>query len=201
MTRPKKSSLYTRKGDKGDTSFLDGAMTSKSSPLLDLGGGIDELNSFTGLLMSRLAEETEVSFAEDLAFMREVQRTLFLMGSLVTTKKDQRGKMGLPDDLDGEALEGIERRIDELDASLPPLRNFVLPSGDYRASLAHVCRSACRRVERDMDRAARTDDFRTRTSLTDSMRAVINRLSDYFFALARSVNAKKNVEDETWRRP
>lgn len=201
MNRPAKSPIYTRRGDGGRTSFLDGTGADKSDPLMDLGGGLDELNSFTGLLMSRLAEETETSFEEDLAFLRGVQRTLFLMGSLVTTERGRRAAAGLPDDLPGGALGGIERRIDELDASLPPLGNFVLPSGDYRASLTHVCRSACRRVERDMDRAARHGGGRARDAVTDAMRAVVNRLSDYFFVLARSVNAKKNVEEETWRRP
>ena len=194
----KKSSLYTKRGDKGKTTFFDGAGTDKSNIVLECCGTIDEINSFTGLFRSRV-EESQLLMEhcrEDIILLKGIQKQLFRMGTLIVTSYEDRKKLSFSD-VDGEFLSKIEKRIDVLDDMLPPLKNFVLPSGDYRASLCHVCRSACRRMERIMVRA--NIERRARGLLTDTMQAFANRLSDYFFVLARSINVVSGIEEEVWK--
>ena len=190
----KKSSLYTRRGDKGGTEFFGGAKTAKSNKILCTCGHLDELNSFIGTLMGYLQE----GFEEDQALLEKVQRELFTMGACLTATGEQREKMKISPE-NKEFLLEIEKRIDSLDANLPPLKNFILPGGDIGASLAHVCRSVCRRAEREMAHTAISTMGQEIVSGT--MQAMVNRLSDYFFVLARFINARRGVKEETWKRP
>ena len=194
----KKSSLYTKRGDGGKTAFFDGSMTDKDSVVLECCGTIDEFNSFTGLFRSWV-EESELLVdrcKEDIVLLKGIQEQLFRMGTLVVTHPEKRAGLTFCD-IDGGFLMKVERRIDELDDMMPPLKNFILPGGDYGASLCHVCRSICRRMERCMVRLHLDD--RWKSLLSGTMMAFANRLSDYFFVLARSINFVSNTEDTIWK--
>ena len=194
----KKSSLYTKRGDGGKTTFFDGTGTGKDNIVLECCGTIDEVNSFTGLFKSRVEESRSLldRCQEDIVILKGIQDQLFRMGTLIAILPEKRAGLAFCD-VDGGFLAKIERRIDELDDMMPPLKNFILPSGDYGASLCHVCRSVCRRMERCMVRL--TLDDRGKSLLSDTMMAFANRLSDYFFVLARSINFVSGIEDEIWK--
>ncbi len=185
--------VYTKKGDDGFTSVFGGVKASKTSHLLGLGGGVDELNSFIGLLISRL----EGRLADDVSLLKMIQNQLFIMGTRLTTTSEQRTTMKFPDDVDKDITERLEKRIDVLDDTLPTLKNFILPGGDARAAIAHVCRSVCRRVECDM--AHTKMHTRGEDLVSFTMMAMINRLSDYLFVLARSINLEFQREDDVWK--
>ena len=185
--------VYTKKGDEGLTTVFGGVQASKTSHLLGLGGGVDELNSFIGLLISRL----ERNFTEDVPLLKTIQNQLFIMGTRLTTTAEQRKKQNFPDDVDKDVIECLEKRIDVLDEKLPPLKNFIIPGGDMRASLTHVCRSLCRRIERDM--AHTKMHTRGEDLVSFTMMAMMNRLSDYLFVFARYVNFECKRKDDIWK--
>lgn len=156
--------IYTRTGDTGTTSLFGGKRISKSDPRLDVYGSIDELNSWLGL------------FKDDR--LTRIQRDLFAISSVLAGGTD---RLDFIDRRVGE----MEQWIDAMSKSLPPLTNFILPSGHM-----HIARSVCRRVER-LAVKHRTD------------RAVItylNRLSDLLFTLARYINKQQKVEEKIWSR-
>ena len=184
--------IYTKRGDEGFTSIFGGTPTSKTGDLINLGGGLDELNSFIGLLIGRL----EGNPAEDVSLLKIIQGQLFVMGTCVTTTAEQRVKMKFPRDVDEQVTGRLEDRIDHLDAKLPELKNFILPGGGMKASLAHVCRTICRRIERQL---VHTHINMTKENVvTSPMMAMVNRLSDYFFVLGRYLNFEANIKDDIW---
>lgn len=193
ITEMKKSSLYTKKGDTGGTEFFNGAKTAKCNILLHTCGHLDELNSLVGLLLGHFQDD----FQKDRALLIKIQGELLTMGACLMTTQEQREKMGISPENSDLLLE-IEERIDSLDTHLPLLKNFILPGGNPGASTAHVCRCVCRRAERSMARAAINTSRENIVSGT--MQAMINRLSDYFFVLARSINAATGTRENIWKR-
>lgn len=183
----KKSNLYTRTGDQGQTSLVGGQRVSKTCARLESYGTIDELNSFLGLLISNMTDET------DRAFLVQVQSDLFIVGSylatdVTTTALRQQSIMTQ------DKVEALERKIDEVDSALPPLRLFVLPGGCQAAGLCHVCRTVCRRAER------RILSLAEETDIDPLVIAYVNRLSDLFFALARKQNVETGHDEVIWRK-
>jgi len=171
--------IYTKTGDKGGTSLFSGGRVSKDSSRIEAYGTVDELNSLLGLLT---AEELPSEMSERL---REIQGSLFAIGSLLA---DPKGKLG--DEAGSFSPGTLEGWIDTMDSELPELRAFILPGGCREAALAHVARSVCRRAER---RVVAVDGF-------DSVVvAYLNRLSDLFFVLARWLNARGGIPDVEWR--
>jgi cob(I)alamin adenosyltransferase len=183
----KKAPIYTRTGDKGTTGLVGGTRIKKSDSRIHLYGEIDELNSFIGLAVSYL------SAAFDKTFIHEIQSALFDLGSNMACEKENRTQYKLPQ-LKKELITKIENEIDQINSILPPLHSFVLPGGSVEASAFHVCRTVSRRVERLMV------DFEDQHSGETPENALIfiNRLSDYFFMLSRSLNRQKNVEEILW---
>ena len=145
------------------------------------------MNSFTGLLI------TEISDAGDSEFLNFIQQKLFTVGCYLATDlstAEQRNESIIKD----EDIVRMEREIDRMDALLPPLREFILPGGCKEAALAHVCRTVCRRIERLFAELLQT------ATLPDQRPFIfINRLSDYFFVLARKGNLQKNIKEITWQ--
>lgn len=179
--------IYTKTGDAGQTSLVGGQRVSKCCQRLESYGTVDELNSHIGVLMSELSDQ------QDVDMLLDVQRTLFVLGGYLATDTSQRdvrpGNVITP-----EMVATLEAEIDRLQALLPPLRLFILPGGTHAAAEAHVCRTVCRRAEREMLRLAEEAEVDA-TAL-----AYINRLSDYLFILARKANMDAGVEDIVWRR-
>lgn len=180
--------VYTKTGDKGETSLVGGERVSKCCERLESYGTVDELNSHIGVLM------TYCTAKEDLEFLLDVQGKLFVVGGYLATNCDVK-EVRPGNIVTQEMVEAVENEIDRLQDMLPPLRLFILPGGTRGAAYAHVCRTVCRRAERQILRLAETG-----ATVDDNVVAYVNRLSDYFFVLARKMNVDANVEDIVWRR-
>lgn len=180
--------IYTKTGDKGQTSLIGGKRVSKCCERLESYGTVDELNSHIGVLLTYCTDES------DKRFLTDVQSTLFVVGGHLAT--DCPGKdtceCGV---LPGDAVADLEKEIDRLQETLIPLRLFVLPGGTRAASYAHVCRTVCRRAERMILRLAESGAY-----VDGNVTAYVNRLSDYFFVLARKLNHDNKVDDLVWKK-
>jgi len=171
--------IYTRRGDKGKTSLLGPERVEKCHPRVRAYGELDELNSFLGLLLTR------ISAAEKIEDLKQIQRQLFLLGSELAS--EQPGK--LKDRVAQSDTAWLEDRIDAMESDLPTLKNFILPGGGEAASLCHIVRSVSRRAERATVSLSETHPI----SLV--VLEYLNRLSDYFFVLARWLNKNEGHED------
>lgn len=178
MARKRKriTQVTTKAGDKGTTSLADGSRLAKTDPRVHAIGAVDELNSFVGLLVTQL--EPDAALQEACA---RIQQELFDIGATLATL----GTIPCPDN------EWIDAEVQSLNASLPPLTEFVIPGGAVTAALAHVCRATCRRAERELW-ALQDDDSAA------SAARYANRLSDLFFVMARTLNASQGSEPQ-WR--
>lgn len=177
----KKSLVYTKTGDKGTTALVGGKRVPKSHIRLEAYGTIDELNSFVGLLVCEIKEEN------DLKILSFIQHKLFTVGSYLATETEsivpQEASIITEDN-----IKLLENQMDMIDGALPALRQFVLPGGSEAASRAHVCRAVARRAERCIYRVK--DEY----PVEDNILKFVNRLSDYFFLLARKECNKKGNE-------
>lgn len=182
--------IYTKTGDRGETSLVGGQRVSKCCERLESYGTVDELNSHIGVLINycNCVEETEKNL------LLTVQADLFVVGGYLATDNSQR-EVRQGNIVTEEMVELIEKHIDDLQESLPPLKLFILPGGSKGGAQAHVCRTVCRRAERCILRLAETG-----AEVDDLVLTYINRLSDYFFVLARHLNHKERVEDIVWTR-
>lgn len=181
----KKSLVYTRTGDKGQTSLVDGSRVSKASPRLDAYGTVDELNSHLGVLRSMIDD------AQDKDFVLKIQNCLFSLGGYLAT--DQTVKdLNVACVVTEQMVEALEVEIDRIDESLPKLKAFVIPGGSLAASYCHVCRTVCRRVER------LTISLAENVEVEDVVLSYINRLSDYLFVLSRKLNVDSKNSEIFW---
>ncbi|MGL4293701.1 MAG: cob(I)yrinic acid a,c-diamide adenosyltransferase [Bacteroidales bacterium] len=181
----KKSMIYTRTGDKGTTSLVGGERVEKTDIRLEAYGTVDELSACLGLLAAYM------SGSEDKSLLFYIQNKLFTIGSYLATDPSFtsfRAESLLSED----AVAVLEKRIDELDAALPRLNNFVLPGGTICASQAHVCRTVCRRAERAILRVS------TEYEVDDKILRFMNRLSDYLFVLSRACNISEGFAEVFW---
>ncbi len=182
----KKSQIYTGGGDKGTTSLVGGERVAKYDTRLEAYGTIDELNSFIGLL---IAEEL---LPEDYAFLSWLQHKLFTIGSYLATNQDTTCLM-VESRVYTDTIEKIESEIDRLDGAMPKMKAFILPAGGRQGALAHVCRTVCRRAERHIYRLVSEGDY-----VEDVVLKFINRLSDYFFTLARKEGFRICGTETVW---
>ena len=180
-----KSKIYTGTGDRGTTSLVGGQRVSKAHQRIESYGTIDELNSFIGLLITSLEDPADTEF---LSF---VQHKLFTIGSYLATDQSTT-ELRIESRVTPESIARIEGEIDRVDSTLPKMRHFVLPGGCRSASLAHVCRTVCRRAERA---ALRADQ---RYGVDATALVWLNRLSDYFYLLGRTLTAHYRVEETLW---
>lgn len=197
---PKKSPLYTRTGDRGTTSLVDGSRVPKNSARLEAYGTVDELNSFIGAIYphfpanpanSPSPESAPSLDADDLALLPVIQSTLFDIGSYLATDPQANPELAarlLPANLSDKTLL-LEAAIDRLHAAVPPIRSFILPAGTATACAAHIARTVARRAERRILSLQPVDP---------SVVRYVNRLSDYLFILARRANAIASIPDTPW---
>ena len=174
------SKIATRTGDDGSTGLGDGSRSSKDALRVIAMGEVDELNSQLGLLL------TEDVPPEMRTALLAIQHDLFDLG----------GELCIPGySLVGEAhVLRLDTLLAQYNDALPPLDEFILPGGSKAAALAHVCRTVCRRAERSMVALARQE------SLNPAPLQYVNRLSDLFFVLARSLNRHAGRQDVMWER-
>ena len=181
----KLTKIYTKTGDKGTTSLVGGVRVSKSDVRLEAYGTVDELNSTIGLLVSVMGDP------ENEELLRHVQHKLFSLGSYLATDIE---KMDRPVEshISEENVHRLEQAIDRINSSLPSLSGFILPGGSYPASVCHVCRTVCRRAERA---ALRAD---AKYGVAPEVLMYLNRLSDYFYLLGRTLTEYFSVEETLW---
>jgi cob(I)alamin adenosyltransferase len=177
----KKSIIYTKTGDKGTTSLVMGTRVRKTHIRLEAYGTIDELNSFIGWLNCEIMDE------EHHNFLLYIQHKLFTIGSFLATETEVKQPKAASIISEND-ITRIETQIDQIDAQLPRLNRFVLPGGNEAASRAHICRTVTRRAERIVYRVA--EEF----PVAENVVIFLNRLSDYFFVLARLESNKSSKE-------
>jgi cob(I)alamin adenosyltransferase len=173
------SKITTRTGDAGDTGLGDGSRVSKDHPRVRALGELDELNSALGLLLA------EALPADLSALLGEVQHDLFDLG----------GELSIPGHtMLGEAqVARLDLAIEQWNAELPPLKEFILPGGTRSAALAHLARTVCRRAERSVVALGE------REKVSDAARHYLNRLSDLLFITGRRLNRHAGRGDLQWR--
>lgn len=174
--------IYTRKGDDGTTSLANGQRISKTSPKLEAYGTIDELNSHVGLLISMMKAYPHPIPEEALV---EIQNDLFVIGAILAGADPSQ----LPDIT--PRIAELETQIDHLTSTLPPLHSFILPAGTQAACQAHICRTVTRRAER-----LATEAYPHPKA---PLFPYLNRLSDYFFVLARHINHLTSTPEQSWK--
>jgi len=179
--------IYTKTGDKGETSLFGGERVLKDSLRIESYGTIDELNSFIGLAI------TEVLDKEILNLLGEIQNMLFNVGADLATPALERNKKLKVKRVSSDYAEEIEKAIDYFESKLAPLQNFILPGGSKAAAILHVCRTVARRAERRVIRLNNTEQ------VGENLIIFLNRLSDLFFVLSRFENKISKVPDITWK--
>lgn len=178
--------IYTKTGDKGETGLFGGERVSKDSPRISAYGTIDELNSFIGYAITEVKDK---SVKENLA---KIQNLLFTVGAdLATPDNDKNKKLNIQRTPESY-YKKIEMMIDEYDSQLEELRNFILPGGSKSSALLHVCRTVCRRAEREVVALKKT------VTIGDNIIIFLNRLSDLFFVLSRFENKVSKHPDIIW---
>jgi cob(I)alamin adenosyltransferase len=178
--------IYTRGGDKGQTSLGDGARVAKHDPRVDAYGTVDECNSILGLARLHMAGDAEAD-----AMLGRIQNDLFDLGADLCTPERENPKWP-PLRIVAQQTDRLEREIDAMNENIPPLQSFILPGGSAAAAWLHLARTVARRAERAMTRAAET------TPVNPEAIKYINRLSDHLFVLARLV-AKNEGGDILWK--
>jgi len=176
--------IYTKTGDKGKTSLFGGDRVSKDTDRIEAYGCVDELNSHIGVVRS-LSPPAEVD-----RILEQVQQQLFVLGADLATPRI-RGKVQTMR-VESRHVEFLERTIDHLDARLPALEQFILPSGSHTATELHVARTVCRRAERRLVQLSRKKEIGTTPIV------YINRLSDLLFVLARYANSVEGGKEVLW---
>ena len=160
-----------------------GKRVSKAAPRVEAYGTVDELNSFIACLIEAIDDK------DDREFLLRIQSDLFTLGGYLASGPEADCL------ITEEDIARIETAVDEMDAGLPPLNRFILPGGSPGNAYANVCRTVCRRAERyivKINRSGRVDE---------KVIKYINRLSDYFFLLARKQNFIHNVDEINWENP
>lgn len=178
--------IYTKKGDRGETGLLGDRRLPKTDPIFEVLGGLDQCNALTGQaigLMDPKADRVLIEFLENL------QRNFLGIGSCIAAEK--------PDEADiltklPAQIKQLEEKIDEWDEILPPLRNFILPGGAEAGAVLHVARTFVRQAERNFNRLPKE-------TAPELVGQYLNRLSDFYFQAARYYNNKRNVTEKIWK--
>lgn len=178
---PRLSKIYTRTGDDGTTGLGGGQRLRKDSPRIEAIGDIDELNSAVGLLRAGLTNPADID-----AMLESVQHRLFDIG----------GELAMPghEFAQDDWTTRLEKRLDKLNAELPPLQEFVLPGGNTPAAHAHMARAICRRAERSLLRLSEAE------AVNSAALKYLNRLSDLLFVIARVQARVDGGEEVTWKK-
>ena len=178
--------IYTRTGDDGTTGLVDGSRISKQSPRIEAVGAVDEANSVLGLAAVALANSPHSRA------ISRIQNDLFDLGADIATPGEDFAPSETALRIVASQVEWLEAEIDRANALLEPLRSFVLPGGSEAAARLHVARASVRRAERAMVA------LHSAEKINPAALAYINRLSDYFFVLARTANAD-GAGDVLWQ--
>jgi cob(I)alamin adenosyltransferase len=177
--------IYTKTGDKGQTSLIGGTRVPKHHVRIEAYGTVDELNSWIGLLRDQEIKE------EYKTILVEVQDRLFTIGSTLAADPETN-KMKLPGLAEVDVIL-LEKAIDKMNETLPEMRSFVLPGGHTIVSYCHVARCVCRRAERNTIHLSETAE------VNELVIKYLNRLSDYLFVLARQLSQDLKAIETPWK--
>lgn len=178
--------IYTRTGDKGQTSLLGGTRVPKHHARIEAYGTVDELNSHIGML-----RDLSGNLKQDLLI--GIQEKLFSLGSrLASANEAEADKFHVPALAEGD-ITALEQAMDEMDRALPEMRNFILPGGHPAVSQAHICRTVCRRAERLVVAIAEVEP------IPEVIVRYLNRLSDLLFVLARWLAHTCHAPEIPWK--
>lgn len=176
--------IYTKKGDRGQTSLFGSKPVSKDNPLVEAYGTVDELNSVLGILIHLLKDNAD----QNLKLLLKIQHDLLQIGSFLAGGGVNLS--GLP-----KSVKLMEKLIDQMDGELPKLQNFILPGGTDSAAYAHFARTVARRAERRVVKLQSQ-----KIPLDKNILVYLNRLSDFLFTLARFLNFKAEQKDVLWQK-
>ena len=177
--------VYTKTGDKGQTSLFGGKRVPKHDLRIDAYGTVDELNSYIGLIRDQDIDKRSIET------LIEVQDRLFTLGSILATEPGNT-KMKIPQ-IFPEDIILLEKEMDEMNEHLPEMRSFVLPGGHTTVSYCHITRCVCRRAERLISHLSENEE------IDPLVLQYLNRLSDYLFVLARKIVIDKEVQEVEWK--
>ena len=175
--------VYTKTGDKGETSLFGGKRVSKADPRIESYGTVDELNSWIGLIRDQDIYEGHINA------LLEIQDRLFTIGAELAADPD-KPKLKKPDILESD-ITYLEERIDNMEAGLEPMTTFVLPGGHTTVSYCHVARCVCRRAERLV--------VGLEEDVHELIPSYLNRLSDYLFVLSRKLTVELDANEIPWK--
>ena len=178
--------VYTRTGDKGETSLVGGVRIKKSDIRLEAYGTVDELSSHLGLLAALLPEGT------DKELIVRIQNNLFNVCTNLATDQSQTPLYDSAKLAEGE-IELLEKEVDAIMKMLPERQGFILPGGTQAAAQAHVCRTVCRRAERRIVALSEV------AQISPETQQYVNRLSDYLFVLAKKINFNAGKSEIIWQ--
>lgn len=181
--------IYTKGGDQGQTGLFGGQRVPKDHLRLHTYGTFDELNATIGLVLAENAFPGEGLVRTGLA---RIQNELFQLGAELATPPGKAVSMRLIESADILRLEG---EIDAMESNLKPLKTFILPGGSKVSAFLHLCRTVCRRAERELVVLHRSEPVRP------EVLGYVNRLSDYLFVAARFTNAQAGIADIPWTPP
>lgn len=177
--------IYTRTGDSGETALFGGGRVAKDHQRMQTCGAVDEMNALLGLARSFDCGDTVDTY------LGNIQNRLFVLGAELATASGDVGKLKK---ISAENITQIETWIDSLEATLPPLKNFIIPGGREGHSAAaglQLARTVCRRAERELVTLSRE------ANINEFILKYINRLSDFLFVAARAVNHQNDIEEQT----
>jgi cob(I)alamin adenosyltransferase len=177
--------IYTKTGDKGETSLIGGKRVPKYHTRIEAYGTVDELIAFTGLLRDKPLDNHIKST------LLEVQDKLMVCAAILASDCDDC-KVKIPE-IKNSDIELLEKEIDAMDLTLKPLRSFIIPGGHTAVSLCHVARTICRRAERQALKLSHE------TLVPELTLMYLNRLSDYFFTLARKLSTDFQAIETEWK--
>lgn len=176
--------IYTKRGDKGNTSLFGGTRVPKSSSRIQAYGTVDELNSIIGLAASHELSSGGAEWAKN------IQQDLFILGADLATPPSYKERI---DRIDEQAIQSLEETIDSIQEELPQLKHFILPGGAPQGAALHLARTVCRRAERAAVQCAEEEDI---SELTIKY---LNRLSDFLFVWARYENKVSDSDETLWK--
>jgi cob(I)alamin adenosyltransferase len=179
--------IYTKTGDKGKTGLIGGAKVPKSHLRIESYGTVDELNSQLGLVRDTITD------THSREVLLGIQYRLFTIGSMLATDPNKKTGITLPE-LKPEDVTLLEQEIDRMDATLEPMKFFIIPGGHTTVSTIHVARCVCRRAERLCVQLQEN-----KIAAPAIVLQYLNRLSDYLFVLARYTGMQLGVTEIPWK--
>lgn len=195
--QPKLFKIYTKTGDKGKSSLFTGERRLKDDTIFEALGNTDELNSALGLTREFCNETTNEELKGIEEKLIKIQCTLLDIGSHIATPRSKAAQKQLErlSFFDKNLTKELEDWIDDYEAKLPILKNFILPSGGKSACTLHLSRSICRRLERSIQNQLQAND------LDPSVGAYVNRLSDFLFVAARYASKVEGKIETPYKKP